>query len=116
MKRFVIVKQSKYKNKHCVYKDVVFHSKKEAAYAIELDLRMRGKDIKSWRRQEKIELRVNDVKICNYYMDFVITHNDGSEEYIEVKGFETNIWKMKWKLLQATKMVEHPEIKFTIVR
>ncbi len=109
-------KQNKYNAKSSIYNDKVYHSKKEAAYAQELDLRVYAKDIKSWRRQEKIELFVYGKKICAYYIDFVITHNDESEEYIEVKGFETDLWRMKWKLFEAIFNKEHPEAILTVIR
>ena len=87
-------------------------SKKEAQYAYELDLRVKAKDIKSWERQVKIDICVNGIHICNYYMDFVITHNDGSEEYVEVKGFATDVWILKAKLFRAT----YPDRKYTVIR
>ena len=98
------------------YNGYSYQSKKEAAYAMELDLRVKAKDIKSWDRQHKIELYAYGVKICNYYIDFVITHNDGIKEYVEVKGFETNVWKLKWKLCKAKFKKEQPRDILTLVK
>ena len=97
IKMYWQTKQSKYGNVAKEYNGITFHSKKEAAYAQELDLRIKAKDIKSWERQIKISLDVNGYHIANYYIDFVITHNDKTKEYVEVKGFETDVWKMKWQ-------------------
>lgn len=92
---------SKYRNVKQDYNGILYQSKKEAGYAAELDLRLKAKDIKSWARQECIRLDVNGFHIANYYIDFVITHNDDSLEYVEVKGYETDVWKMKWKIFEA---------------
>lgn len=92
---------SKYGNISAEHNGIQYHSKKEAAFAAQLDLRVKAGDIKSWERQVCIALDVNGFHICNYYIDFVVTHNDGVKEYIEVKGFETDVWKMKWKLFEA---------------
>ena len=43
----------------------------------------------------------NGYHIANYYIDFVIQENDGTETWKEVKGFETDVWRMKWKLTEA---------------
>lgn len=106
---------SKYGAKSTEYEGNVYHSKKEAGYAKELDLRVRAKDIKGWRRQVKIPLDVNGYHICNYYIDFIIEHNDGTLEYTEVKGFETDTWRMKWKLFEAL-YGDREGIKLTVVK
>jgi len=49
-------------------------------------------------------------------MDFVVTHNDGSLEYVEVKGFQTEVWRLKWKIFEAIFNKEHPDIILTIVK
>ena len=78
-----------------------YHSRAEAEYAIYLDQRLNAGEIKSWTPQKRIELLgENGSHICNYYIDFVVEHHDGVTELIEVKGFETNIWNLKWKMLK----------------
>jgi len=91
---------SKYHAVKQTYNGYSYDSKAEAQYAAELDLRVKGKDIKSWDRQKKIELfGQNGTRICNYFVDFVIEHIDGRTEYVEVKGFETEAWRIKRKLM-----------------
>ena len=107
---------NKYGAKSSIYNGIAYHSKKEAGYAQELDLRIKAKDIKKWERQVPIELRVNGELIAKYYVDFKIYHNDKSEELVEVKGFETEVFRLKRKLLEATLLKEHPEIIYTIVK
>ena len=109
-------RQNKYNAKSTIYNGISYHSIKEAAYAQELDLRVKAKDIKSWDRQIKISLDVNGYHICNYYIDFKIIHNDKSVELVEVKGFVTEVWRLKWKLFEAIYSEEHPEITLTVVK
>lgn len=106
---------NKFGAKSSSYNGILYHSKKEAGYAAELDLRLKAGDIKAVQRQVKIDLVVNGYHITNYYIDFVITHNDDLNEYIEVKGFETPEWKLKWKLFEAL-FGNQPNTKLTIVK
>lgn len=80
---------------------IVYHSKKEAGYAHDLNMRKVAGEIKDWERQVKISLDVGKYHICNYYIDFMVMHNDDRVEYVEVKGFETPEWRLKWKLFEA---------------
>lgn len=91
----------KYRNVYTEYNGVTYHSRKEAEYARELDLRVRGKDIAGWTRQVAYPIRVNEKHICNYIVDFVVRANDGSLELHEVKGVMTSTFVLKWKLVQA---------------
>lgn len=76
-------------------------SKFEAGKAKELELLKKAGQIKDFREQVKIPLVVNGYLISNYYIDFVINHNDGTTEYLETKGYATDTWKMKWKIFEA---------------
>lgn len=106
---------SKYKSKSIIQNGIQYHSKKEAAFAAELELRQKAKDIKSWERQVKIDLTVEGKHICNYYIDFVIHHNDGMLEYVEIKGFATDVWKIKWKMFCAL-YEDLPNIKLSVIK
>jgi hypothetical protein len=83
---------------------------------MELDFRMKAGEIKSWDRQVKIDLEAYGKHICNYYIDFVAILADGNKEYTEVKGFETNTWKMKWKMFKAKMEKEDPRAIIIISR
>jgi hypothetical protein len=110
---------NKYHAKKTEYNGVLYHSQREAAYAVELDLlkRARGKDrIASWRRQIRIPLLVNGMKICDYVVDFELTFPDGSIELVEIKGFETAIFKLKLKLFRASWLRDNPTVKYSIVK
>lgn len=94
-------KKGKYGNKSQTYNGRTYHSIREANHAEELDWRIKAGEIKEVIPQFKIELRVNEVHICNYFIDFKVILKDGSTEYHEVKGFETDVWRLKWKLFEA---------------
>ena len=110
----------KYKNVRKDYKDVMYDSKLEANYAHTLDLMMKASDdrqrVVKWDRQVKLDLRVNGEHIANYYIDFIVEYADGHIEYAEVKGMETDVWKLKWKLTQAIYGKENPDIVFRVVK
>ena len=106
---------SKYGAKTTTYNGILYHSKKEAGYAQGLDLLVKSGEINGWERQVKISLDVNGKHICNYFIDFVITHKDGTLEYVEIKGFETDTWKLKWKLFEAI-YGHDPMTKLTVIK
>lgn len=109
---------NKYRAKSSVYNGNFYHSKLEAAYAAELDLRLRAKEIVGWTRQVPLDLVVNGYPICTYKIDFVVEYPDGSREFVEVKGFETAEWRLKWKILEATfdSFKKHPEDRLLVVK
>jgi len=83
------------------YNGCSYDSKKEAEYAKKLDWMKKGNLVMKWERQHKIEVRVEGVHICNYYIDFKVYFINGSVEYHEVKGYSTDVWRLKWKLAKA---------------
>lgn len=75
-----------------------YKSKWESQYAQELEFRKLAKDIKDWE-YEPADARVlltewqwvgKRKSRASYMPDFRITHNDGSIEMVEVKGY---LWK-----------------------
>lgn len=95
-----------------------YHSKKEAQYAAELDWRIKAKEVKEWSRQHKFEIYVGGKLICKYYIDFRVVLTDGSIEYVEVKGFSTDLWMLKWKLTNALfdELTEGETAKLVLVK
>ncbi len=89
-----------------------YHSALEANYAMELDLRKKADEIKEIIPQYKIDIRVNDIHICNYFMDFCLIMSDNTIEMHEVKGMETGLWQIKWKLARAL----NPQWKFVLIK
>lgn len=106
---------SKYGAKTQQYEGRTYHSKKEAGYAASLDLLKKAGEIQGWEPQVKVSLDVNGRHICNYYCDFKVTMKDGSIELHEVKGFCTEVYRLKRLLLEATVLHDHPEIKYVVI-
>lgn len=93
------------------YRGTVYASKSEAHYAMYLDALLRAKKIKAWEGQVRVPLIVNGAKVCVMVPDFLVTHRNGLREYVEVKGFETPVYKLKAKLFAAL----HPDAHYTVV-
>ena len=92
---------TKYHNKHTEYAGHSYMSKLEADVAWQLDMRIKAGEVKNYKRQVRIPLKVNGKHICDYVIDFVVKCTDGTTEYLEAKGFETDVWKLKWKIFEA---------------
>ena len=109
---------NKYHAKSTAYDGNVYHSKAEAAYAQELDLRKKAGEVTKWERQVKLDLQVNGQHITNYYIDFVVHCTDGSREFVEVKGLELGEWRIKWRILEATfdDFKEHPDDRLVLIK
>lgn len=97
----VFNQKSKYGNESKIYNGKIYHSKREASYAADLDLLKRAGEIKEWSGQFKLSMDVNGYHICNYYVDFYVIDKSSEEQIHEVKGHETGEWKLKWKLCEA---------------
>lgn len=107
------LKRSKYGNKTSFFRGQGYDSKAEVSQAMELDSMLRKGEIKGWTKQKSVDLVVNGYLICTYKVDFVIEHLDGITEYLEVKGFATSTWRIKWKLFEAL-YGDDPNIKLTV--
>jgi hypothetical protein len=92
---------SKYGSKTKEYNGRLYHSRKEAKYAQELDLLKKAGEILDWKPQFRLNLAVNGYHITTYIADFLVTAKDGTEEIHEVKGFQTQLFNIKWKLCEA---------------
>jgi len=93
--------RNKYGAKRKEFNGRSYMSRGEAGYAQELEYRRKAGEIVEIVPQYRLSLDVNGYHIANYYVDFKVTLADGSEELHEYKGFETDVWRMKWKLTEA---------------
>jgi len=92
--------RNKYNAKKTMYNGRKYDSKMEADYAIRLDWMKKAGEIKEIIPQFKISLDIDGQHICNYIIDFKIIYSDDLIKYIEVKGVETALFKLKWKLVK----------------
>jgi hypothetical protein len=105
-------KYNKYNARKTKYGGRYYDSALEAAYAEQLDWQIKAGEITEVIPQYKISIDVNGEHIANYYMDFKVVYPDGKIEYHEVKGFETDVWRMKWRLAKAL----NPDISFVLIK
>jgi hypothetical protein len=104
------------------YNGVYYDSKFEAQTAMNLDWRLKAKEIKGWARQFMIEIRAPAMKpysgdlILRNKVDFRIEHNDRSFELLECKGFETRDWRITKKLIEELWLPEHLDYVYTVAK
>lgn len=87
---------SKYRAKKAEADGITFHSIKERNYYLRVkDMQQRG-EIKWFLMQVPFRLPGN----VKYLLDFLIMKTDGQLQYIDVKGFLTQVAKIKLKQVQ----------------
>jgi|SRR5690625_2360005 len=110
-------RRSKYGNKKTKLDGITFDSKAEALYYSELKLRQKAGEILFFRTQPRYRLLDSFEKhgkthrAIDYIADFEIHHQDGSIEVIDVKGYKTDVFRLKEKMFNA----KYPH-KLTIVK
>jgi len=108
---------SKYRNDKVTVDDITFDSIKEANFYLELKMRVKAKDIKSFELQPKFLLQDSFVKNgekirkITYIADFLIYHINGEKTVVDVKGYETQAFKLKRKLFEA----KYSDMKLLII-
>lgn len=87
------------------YRGEMFDSKREADYCAQLDQAKRATSLRdrviSYERQVRLPVTLNNILICCYVLDFRVHYGDGHIENVDVKGFKTEVYKIKKKLIQA---------------
>jgi hypothetical protein len=96
---------NKYFAKKTVAMGLKFDSRWEAERWGQLKSMERAGVVDQLERQVRYELKVNDVKICNYIADFtyLLIEEDGTSRFIveDAKGVLTPEFKLKKKLMLA---------------
>ncbi len=105
-------RKNKFNAKKKQYNGRYYDSILEANYAESLDWRIKIGEIKEVVPQFKISLDIDGEHIANYYMDFKVELPDGRIEMHEVKGAETPLWRMKWRLAKAL----NPQWNFVLIK
>lgn len=107
-------KRSKYNAHKTICDGERFDSKAEADYFGLLNLLLRTKQIVGFERQVPFELQPKykrhgkTVREIKYLADFVVHYADGHTEVVDVKGFRTDVYKLKKKML----LYKYPDIQF----
>lgn len=79
-----------------------YASKREAAYADELRLRRLAGVVLYWLEQVPIRLPGN----TTYRVDFQVFYRDGTVHYVDVKGYETEVFKLKKRMVEDLYPIE----------
>ena len=107
-------KGSKYHNEKTEYKGEKYDSKKEADYAKSLDTFRKARHasdrVVNWDRQVKYPVSVNGGKICTYIADFIVEYADKHKEIVDVKGYKTEVYKIKKRLVESIYKIKIIEI------
>ena len=103
---------SKYKNSRYELDGRSFMSKAEAAYYfVHLKPLLRSGFISDLEFQPRIKCEIGGKLICTYIADFRFKRLDNEPIVIEVKGYQTDIYKLKMKLVRAL----HPHLKILVI-
>ncbi len=76
--------RTKYGNRKTTTARGTFDSQYESEIERDLYLRLRAHDIAKYECQYKIPLTVNNILICHYVVDFMVTHHDGTLEAVTI--------------------------------
>ncbi|WP_050613314.1 DUF1064 domain-containing protein [Bacillus testis] len=97
---------AKYHNKKTVIDGITFDSKAEALYYEQLKQLKENKQIKDFELQPRFLLQEafkkngKTFRKIEYIADFKVTNLDDSVEIIDIKGVETEAFKLKKKLFE----------------
>lgn len=97
---------SKYNAKKVEIDGIKFDSKVEGEYYLHLKQQVTERQILGFERQKRMLLQEGfsvegvkgKIRPIFYVVDFIITENDGTLTYVDVKGMETDVFKLKKKL------------------
>lgn len=90
-----------------------YDSKFEAFFGLKFEQMKKRGEIKGYDPHYRIPLVVNGYVVADYYVDFAVYHLDDTVEYVECKGYPTEVWKLKWKLFCAL-FEDDPKVKITL--
>jgi hypothetical protein len=94
-------KQSKYKAIKTVIDGITFASKKEAKVYCDLKIMMAAKEILGFTLQPEFPIFINGKKVFKYIADFRVLYEGKPEEFWDVKGVRTPIYRLKKKCVEA---------------
>jgi hypothetical protein len=103
---------SKYRSKPTVVDGVRFASKREATRYGQLKLLQKANEIRDLELQPRFPLKVNGELVTTYVADFGYRESKNGNWVVEdTKGFRTDAYKIKAKLLKALNPgIDHREI------
>jgi hypothetical protein len=100
-------RRSKYGNSAAVVDGIRFDSKREAAYYEQLKLRQLAGDVLMFLLQVPLRLKGG----TRYVVDFLVFERDGKARWIDVKGVETQVFRIKKREIEATYPIQIEIVK-----
>lgn len=94
-------RQSKYRAQRTEVDGVNFASKREAKRYGELRLLERVGEISGLELQVKMPIAINGKHVCFYMADFCYLDKEGKPIVEDCKGFRTDVYKLKKKMIEA---------------
>lgn len=112
---------NKYGAKKTIYNGRRYDSKLEARVAQELDLRMRAGEFTQIEPQYRIKLYVylpdgKRADLFTYICDFRCQKPDGSYLLVEAKGHETDLYRVKKRILDLVWLPEHLDHDYEVIK
>jgi hypothetical protein len=98
-------RKSKYGNVKAEADGQLFASKQERGRWMDLRLEEKAGAIKDLKRQVVYPIEVNGLRVCDYIADFQY-ERDGRMVTEDAKGYRTDIFKLKSKLMRAVHGIE----------
>lgn len=104
---FKIEHRSKYGARKCKIDGYTFDSAKESREYMNLKIRQMAHEIRDLEIHPTYPIIINDKLVCNVELDFRYYDNREKKlRHIDVKGFPTDLSKLKKKLLEAVTGIE----------
>lgn len=101
---------SKYGNQKVTVDGIKFDSKREASYYLYFKGLERAGTISDLQLQTKLDFKIDGKHIFFYRPDFEYNDEFG-HHYIDVKGVETPIFKLKKKIIEASYKIKIEVLK-----
>jgi hypothetical protein len=103
-------KRNKFGAKKTEFMGMKFDSKWEAERYGQLWKMQENEEIHSLDRQVRFNIVINGEKICAYVADYTYykPNKDGEDEFVveDAKGVETDVFRLKYKLMKAVNGIE----------
>lgn len=107
----------KYNNRKVTYDNHKFDSKKECEYYLHLKDLLKEKAIinlelqKEFILQDKFKINNKTIRKISYIADFsFVTTKDNKLHVVDIKGFKTDVYKLKKKLFEYKYGIEIEEL------
>lgn len=104
--------RNKYNAKKAWVDGILFDSNAEADYYCKLKLLLRAGEITGFCRQARFVITegINGERGTEYVTDFIIFYPDGNYRIVDVKGKETEVFKIKVKAFRE----KYPKLKIEL--